>query len=43
MIRIALEFNIKAFFAENKNDQVFDKEKKTKKKTPQKQPWLFLL
>lgn len=42
MIRIALEFNIKAFFAENKNDRVFDKEKKTKK-TPQKQPWLFLL
>lgn len=30
MIRIALEFNIKAFFAENKNDQVFDKEKKRK-------------
>jgi len=28
MIRIPLKVNIKALFAENKKDQVFDKEKK---------------
>lgn len=33
MIRIPLKVNIKALFAENKKDQVFDKEKKNNTKT----------